>query len=632
MPPVQGAAMTQDRSYLQLKPLSGRWLSAYTVVWGVLAIVSLVALAFGTTMRLRAPLPATTIELGFSIEKEAATSNWVVDAVGTDQAVAAGLRHADIVTRIDGVTLKGLDEAQVANVIAKRPHGSSVRVETRHPDGAINNVTFTRTKENYSIFFGGLMDQAQWRTFFVVLSVIHGLAFFCVGFLLLRKRTAVVPQMMALSMLLPNFFLPDYPSLGTMVFGAYIVLAAVLAGLLLNALLAFPDGRYRNHTSVMVGLSAFVVWWLAAADVVGERPPWLMLQMAVLAAVLWQMMHKYRSVGDDTMKQQFRWVMLGLGLCALSWACGQIAYWASFGIAEAFPGEAFNGLHGTLRLANTALGTGGPIFIPLGILVALLRFRLYDVDLIIGRTSTYVATTAFLAVGSFLVERAAAFAGPRLLGDDVGGLSYGVAAAFASLFMGPLHERLVHWSDKRFQARLISLRDDLPHVIRDMSYADTREELLETTLSRICYSVYTEKAAVLSPDGRQIFRTRGIVAETVNTWAAEHAWDPGQQGYLVNPDDPLFPLIFPLHASGETGQVRGWLAVGRRRDETLINGDERAVLASLSPPLARALMLIEARDEEKKVFADRIDQLERAVTAIRTDLSLAVGRIGANRG
>ncbi|OYQ38079.1 hypothetical protein CHU93_00125, partial [Sandarakinorhabdus cyanobacteriorum] len=84
--------MTQDRNHLQLKPLTGRWLSAYMVVWSLLAVASLAALAFGTTMRLRAPLPARTTELGFSIEQDAATGNWTVDAVGTDEAVAAGLR------------------------------------------------------------------------------------------------------------------------------------------------------------------------------------------------------------------------------------------------------------------------------------------------------------------------------------------------------------------------------------------------------------------------------------------------------------------------------------------------------------------------------------------------------------
>ncbi|OYQ35745.1 hypothetical protein CHU93_01425 [Sandarakinorhabdus cyanobacteriorum] len=532
--------------------------------------------------------------------------------------------------RIDGAALKGVDQAQVASILAKRPHGSEVLVETRHPDGTINTAAFVRSQENYRTFFGGLMDQDSGRSFAVAISITHGLTFFFVGVILLRKRTAVVPQMLALSLLLPNFFLPDYTTLGPVVFGAYTVLTAILAGILFNALLAFPDGRYRSPVSVMVGLLAFLVWWLAASDVLGEDVIWPILQIAVIAAALWQMMQKYRSVDDDTMRQQFRWVMLGLALCALCWACGLVADWAYVAIAAAFPGEAFNALHGSLRLANTALSTGGPIFIPLGILVALLRFRLYDVDLIIGRTSTYVATTAFLAIGSFLVERAATFAGPRLLGEEVGGLSYGVGAAFASLSMGPLHERLVHWSEKRFQARLISLRDDLPHVIRDMSYVDTREELLETALSRICYSAYAEKAAILSSDGRQIFRAHGIAGDAVGIWAATHAWDPGPQDYLVDPDDPLFPLIFPLQASGETGQVHGWLAVGRRRDETLINRDERAVLASLSAPLARALMLIEAREEEKNLVLDRIDQIERAVEAIRSDLRLAIGRIGAS--
>lgn len=188
----------------------------------------------------------------------------------------------------------------------------------------------------------------------VALTVLHGLAFFCIGVILLRKRTAVVPQMMAVSLLLPNFFLLDFLALGTGFFIAYAIIAGALAGILLNAFLVFPDGRYRGLSSAIVGIAAFVVWWLAvvAQELRGADSIWNLLQLVVLAAILWHMIQKYRSVGDDAMRQQFRWVMLGLGLCGICWAGGLLANWASYSIAASFPGEAFNTLHGSLRLSG----------------------------------------------------------------------------------------------------------------------------------------------------------------------------------------------------------------------------------------------------------------------------------------
>lgn len=615
--------MTDNRDFLQLRPLGGRKLQAYLVIWSLLAIASLAALALGTIMTLREPMAATTIELGFSIDKAADADDWAVDAVGTDEAVAAGIRYGDKVTRLNGVGLAGMSQAQIAGILGKIPQGHVVAVETQRTNGATGTARLIRSQANYTTFFGGVIDQAHWRLFVVALTVLHGLAFFCIGVILLRKRTAVVPQMMAVSLLLPNFFLLDFLALGTGFFIAYAIIAGALAGILLNAFLVFPDGRYRGLSSAIVGIAAFVVWWLAvvAQELRGADSIWNLLQLVVLAAILWHMIQKYRSVGDDAMRQQFRWVMLGLGLCGICWAGGLLANWASYSIAASFPGEAFNTLHGSLRLANTALNLGGPIFIPLGILIALLRFRLYDVDLIIGRTSTYVATTALLAIGSFVVERAATFAGPRLLGSEIAGLSYGVAAAFASLFMGPLHERLVRWSDKKFQARLLSLRDDLPHTIRDMSYANSRDELLEATLARICHALHTDRAAFLSSDGREALKASGWGKDMVSAWAANRAWPMEQRRYLIDTDEAAFPFTLPLRAGEEAEPVLGWLVVGRRRDDTLINVDEREVLAGLSAPLARALMLIEARDEEKRVLADRFNQLERAVSAIMSRLT-----------
>jgi hypothetical protein len=131
--------------------------------------------------------------------------------------------------------------------------------------------------------------------------------------------------------------------------------------------------------------------------------------------------------------------------------------------------------------------------------------------------------------------------------------------------------------------------------------------------------------AQISPDGSMLSFLRKSAGETqfviADIVAKNRAWPMEQRRYLIDTDEAAFPFTLPLRAGEEAEPVLGWLVVGRRRDDTLINVDEREVLAGLSAPLARALMLIEARDEEKRVLADRFNQLERAVSAIMSRLT-----------
>jgi hypothetical protein len=118
----------------------------------------------------------------------------------------------------------------------------------------------------------------------------------------------------------------------------------------------------------------------------------------------------------------------------------------------------------------------GVVLVPVGAAVAILRYRLYDIDRIISRTVAYGMLTALLG----LVYVAGVFVFGRLLNPDGGSSSLAVAAstlAVAALFQ-PARRRVQDAVDRRFNRA----RYDAARTVETFS-ARLRDEIDLDTLS-----------------------------------------------------------------------------------------------------------------------------------------------------
>ena len=86
--------------------------------------------------------------------------------------------------------------------------------------------------------------------------------------------------------------------------------------------------------------------------------------------------------------------------------------------------------------------------IPTAIGIALLRYRLYDIDRLINRTLVYGVLTAILGLGYAIVVIVLG----QLLGQDTGLAVAGATLAMAALFR-PLRRRIQAGVDRRFNRR-----------------------------------------------------------------------------------------------------------------------------------------------------------------------------------
>ncbi len=243
----------------------------------------------------------------------------------------------------------------------------------------------------------------------------------------------------------------------------------------------------------------------------------------------------------------------------------------------------------------------------IGLLIALLRFRLYDAEAVISRSATFALVTIFIG-GIFAASNEAVKVFIQgLYGPDSGQTPGIFAAAVATVLVSPAQERIQRWSEQRFQRNLVKLRDDLPDCLRELRESAPMEELLDETLRRIEEGVRTTRLAVLL-DGKSA-ATRGISRNALAEWL--QAYQPTEcRDAVCSSTDATFPIRVPLESKTDDGGPIGWLLVGPRPDGSLPSKDEQRALADVAGPITRAIRVVGRREQREHALERRIEALE----------------------
>jgi hypothetical protein len=178
---------------------------------------------------------------------------------------------------------------------------------------------------------------------------------------------------------------------------AYPVLAlpfSPVSSLGLTSLLAFfllfPNGRLVPRWMGLILLLVIIYQFLnsfpsptSAFDT--NWPVWLNLLVypVIFGAIIVSQIYRYRRVSTPVQRQQTKWVILGVA-AAFGFYIGIVVISLKAELTPSF--------------INTLILPVSFLLIPLSIGFAILRFRLYDIDIIIHRTLVYSALTVVLAV------------------------------------------------------------------------------------------------------------------------------------------------------------------------------------------------------------------------------------------
>jgi hypothetical protein len=342
------------------------------------------------------------------------------------------------------------------------------------------------------------------------------------------------------------------------------------------ALMIFPDGRFVPSWLRWPALLLVVLTPLGIARLLPI--PFGPLGVGFLLLAVGALLLRYRRLAAGTERQQIRWALLGF-------AAGAPLTILTVSIQSFIGGDVSPvvWVWGDV-LIFTVLLPLSHLLIAGGVVVSLLKYRLYDADAVIARSVSYGALTVVLLALFAGAETVIELLSEEFFGASLGVLAGGLGAAFAALMIVPLHGRLAGWAERRFQKELLALRTGLPALVGDLRETAPVERIAAATLDWVVQGVRASRAALLVDGG--VLETRGVARDAVEGWRA--AWlPPAGSGLQVDRDDPLFPARVPLEADGH-GRV-GWLLLGPRPDGSFYGSDERAALADIADPVARAL-------------------------------------------
>jgi hypothetical protein len=240
-------------------------------------------------------------------------------------------------------------------------------------------------------------------------------------------------------------FYPGWPSLAVDVVQPLFLTTPTIALFVL-----FPDGRFvPPWTRWLILLS------IPLTVVILYLPPlysWALLGMIVLGAIYAQI-YRYRHVSTPTERQQTKWVLFGFLLWLVLTGVLGVPYSIEMSLPAGSPLPWWS-------LVSSAGWWVALTIVPLSLSIGVLRYRLYDIDIIINRTLVYGSLTATLVVlyfgGIVVLQRVFV-----LLTGQQSTLAVVASTLLIAALFTPLRRRIQGFIDRRFYRRKYDARKTL---------------------------------------------------------------------------------------------------------------------------------------------------------------------------
>jgi hypothetical protein len=390
-------------------------------------------------------------------------------------------------------------------------------------------------------------------------------------------------------------------------------------GIWLTALLVFPEVTsavgsidWLNPVQYAIRLIA----WLLGTDVSAEAfdqavqavrtVGFVSMLVGVFGAGAFAQIYRYMNTSDPVEKQQTKLVVFGLAVAVVS----SLFYYLPpvFLAPLREPGSA----HWIFATVGQLVFSIALILVPVFLVTAMLRYRLWEVDLLINRTIVYTLLTGLLAAVYF----ASVYFFQSLVHAVTGqgsDLVLVVSTLMIAALFRPLRDRVQIFIDRRFFREKVDFRRAFTEFGSELRTLIDLPELERTLVGRVTDLLHVRYAAVFLRDAGGRFDpaySQGIppAGEASLPVTPEERQRMENGGMVYQPTTLPFPLLVPLIApETERSVLVGVLALGPRLSSEQYTREDQSLLLGLAGRAGTSIRVAQLIDEKQTETRQRLD-------------------------
>ena len=556
---------------LRLRAVPRRWVPLFRLLWFLCFLLAVAAVALGTVHALRDTYDVRPVFKALALDYDLEDNGRITIHPESRPEARYSLIAIDDVGVDPDIRIP-----QLARRLKAAP-GPVVRLDVRSEDGSGLQLQQTRRTAP--------LDARASRTrnlrFTARLTsglLACGVLLLC-SFLLARRRPSDPVALLFAFAFAGLASTIDPPLAMWMAYGwppIYDLASSLWFYLLLIALAVFPDGifvpkSYRWLLAAGIPLAIFV----SLQDVNATLQAFLGL--GSLLAVLTGQAIRYRRLNPGIERQQIKWAAFGFaaGLLLVALAFLFLPFLPQDGSQQSL----------MLNLAVVLLFSLGMAVLPLGLLVALTRFRLWEADTVITRSAAYAVVTLVVgvvwAVSSDLLKMVI----EEVIGRESQAGATTAGAVIAAGIFSPTQSLVLGWTRKRFGGPLDRMRN-APERMKKWALTETPAEVATRALAIIDDVMHPSASAIVLDTAL----SRELIAAR-NTSSADDR-----------------ELIEKLALTDEEGPV-GTLLLGRRSDRNRYNRQQMEAVEEMIPALAEALRIARSHHSRESEMQQRLDEM-----------------------
>jgi len=579
---LPGSALTSPP--VRLRQLSDNWSRLVRWLWMLL---------FGFAVL--ADIGATIYVFRDAYEVQPVFSRWGLDydVEYTGEVLVGTLPDKDgkqlvqTQARVTGIDSRSVDPNSSLAELSTRigaVQGPVLSIDLRQPDGRAVHLEQRRSTAPGE---AGTLEQRDFRIATRLAAGLLACGALLICSLLLALRRPADPVAMLFAFAFAGMAATIDPPLQMWMSLQLSIVNDVIAGawfyLLLIGFATFPDGIFLPRFYRWLLLAGIPFSVFVSLPNVDENLQ-VFSGLFVLLAMLIGQAIRFKRVGSGIERQQIKWAGFGF-------ASGLVLLLAAFTVVLFIPDNPAE-QNPWINLAALLLFSLGMAAIPLGLLIALTRYRLWEADTVITRSAAYAVVTIVVGVVWAASTDLAKLIIEQVVGRESQAGATAVSAMIAAGVFSPTQSIVLGWTRKRFGGPIDRVRGAAERL-KNWGLTEAPEEVATRALAIIDEAIHPTASAIVmdTATGRELLASRD----------AESAADP--------------KLIEHLVLADEESSV-GTLLIGRRSDGNRYNRQELEAVRELIPNLADALRVARSRHSRESVLQQRIEEMAARLAQI----------------